>query len=105
MTNIKTYGTRAEVFHETAKMTTGKLTKKDLIKNKHGRIVSLKKVKQSKNKKYNPLLNTGLQVTKGSKEFGVKQMQNTKNTKNTKKNNTKKKSKSYFNNFFKILSE
>uniref|UniRef100_A0A6C0JPW8 Uncharacterized protein n=1 Tax=viral metagenome TaxID=1070528 RepID=A0A6C0JPW8_9ZZZZ len=39
----RTFGSRAEVFHGTAKKTTGGLTKKDLIKNKHGEIVSRKK--------------------------------------------------------------
>ena len=38
----RTFGSRAEVFHGNAKKTTGGLTKKDLIKNKHGEIVSRK---------------------------------------------------------------
>ena len=42
------YGSRSEVFHGNAMMTTGKLTKKDLIKNKHGYIKSKKKVQQAK---------------------------------------------------------
>ena len=37
-----TVGTRAQVWHGTAKHTSGNLYKKDLIKNKHGRIVSKK---------------------------------------------------------------
>ncbi len=40
---MKTFGSRAEVFHGTAKKTTGGLTKSDLMKNKHGEIVSKKK--------------------------------------------------------------
>lgn len=40
---MKTYGSRAEVFHGTAKKTTGGLIKSDLMKNKHGEIVSKKK--------------------------------------------------------------
>ncbi len=40
---IKTIGTRAEVYHGTAKHTSGRLTKSQLIKNKNGRIVSKKK--------------------------------------------------------------
>ena len=40
---MKTFGSRAEVFHGTCKKTTGGLEKKDLIKNKHGEIVSRKK--------------------------------------------------------------
>ena len=39
----KTFGSRAEVFHGNATKTSGGLTKKDLIKNKHGEIVSRKK--------------------------------------------------------------
>ena len=39
----KTIGSRAEVFHGTAKKTSGGLMKKDLLKNKQGYIVSRKK--------------------------------------------------------------
>ena len=39
----KTFGSRAEVFHGNAKKTTGGLMKKDLLRNKHGAIVSKKK--------------------------------------------------------------
>jgi hypothetical protein len=38
-----TVGTKAQVFHGTAKHTSGGLTKKDLMKTKRGRIVSRKK--------------------------------------------------------------
>ena len=38
-----TFGSRAEVWHGNAKKTTGGLSKNDLIKNKHGEIVSKKK--------------------------------------------------------------
>ena len=38
----KTIGSRAEVFHGTAKKTSGGLMKKDLKKNKAGKIVSRK---------------------------------------------------------------
>jgi hypothetical protein len=40
---MQTVGTRAQVWHGNAKKTSGGLTKKDLMKNKHGRIVSRKK--------------------------------------------------------------
>jgi hypothetical protein len=40
----QTVGSKAQVFHGTAKHTSGGLTKKDLVKNKHGRIVSRKKM-------------------------------------------------------------
>ena len=36
----KTFGTRAEVWHCTALKTTGGLTKKDLVKDKYGKLVS-----------------------------------------------------------------
>ena len=36
----KTFGSRAEVWHGTAKKTSGGLEKSKLMKNKHGRIVS-----------------------------------------------------------------
>ena len=36
-------GSHAEVWHGTARHTSGGLTKKDLMKNKHGRIISKKK--------------------------------------------------------------
>jgi|UniRef100_A0A6C0BI95 hypothetical protein len=40
---IKAVGSKAEVYHETAKHTSGGLKKKDLMKTKAGRIVSRKK--------------------------------------------------------------
>jgi hypothetical protein len=49
--SLKTFGSRAEVFHENAKKTTGGLTKKDLMKNKHGEIVSRKKHMTAKKEK------------------------------------------------------
>ena len=39
----QTFGSKAQVWHGTAKKTSGGLTKKDLMKNKHGRIVSRRK--------------------------------------------------------------
>ena len=69
---IKNKGSRAEVFHGNALMTTGGLTKKDLVMNKHGRIVSAKKVKQSKDPNLNPLLKGNfLAKRKSSKKPGV----------------------------------
>ena len=47
---IPKYGSRSEVFDGNA-MTTGKLTKNDLVKNKHGYIKSKKKVQQAKDLK------------------------------------------------------
>ncbi len=48
---MKTFGSRAEVFHGNAKKTTGGLEKKDLMKNKHGEIVSRKKHNTAKKEK------------------------------------------------------
>ena len=48
---MKTFGSRAEVFHGTAKKTTGGLEKGALIKNKHGEIVSRKKHNTAKKEK------------------------------------------------------
>ena len=39
----QTFGSKAQVWHGTAKKTSGGLTKGDLMKNKHGRIVSRRK--------------------------------------------------------------
>ena len=47
----KTVGTRAEVWHGTAKKTSGGLMKKDLKMNKRGRIVSLKMSNRAKKEK------------------------------------------------------
>jgi len=67
----KTIGSRAEVWHGNAKMTSGRLTKDNLHKNKLGRIVSKKKsLKHSKDPNKNPLLKGGLQQKKGSNTFG-----------------------------------
>lgn len=41
--HVKTIGSKAEVFHGTAKHTSGGLKKKDLVKTRKGRIVSRKK--------------------------------------------------------------
>ena len=47
---MQTVGSRASVYHGNAKHTSGGLTKKDLRKNKHGRIVSRKKHAYGKSK-------------------------------------------------------
>ena len=45
---IATVGTKAQVFHGTAKHTSGGLTKKDLMQTKKGRIVSRKKHRRAR---------------------------------------------------------
>lgn len=84
---IMKYGSRSEVFHGNAHMTTGKLTKKDLVRNKHGYIKSKKKVQQAKNPKTNPLLRMGLLAKKGSKDFGPNLPKQETNHSNNNKSN------------------
>lgn len=62
-----TVGSRAEVYHGTAKHTSGGLEKDGLFKNKWGRIVSAKKHKTAKKQKR--LEKAGYFAKKG--EFGV----------------------------------
>lgn len=64
-----TIGSRAAVFHNNALQTAGGLHKKDLYKNKRGRIVSLKKSKSAKS--WNPLKMLGLLSSSGE-PFGAK---------------------------------
>jgi hypothetical protein len=63
----KLTGSRAEVWHETAYKTAGGLKRFDLLKNKHGRIVSKKKHKTAKKEKR--LEKAGYKPKKGV--FGV----------------------------------
>ena len=87
---MKTVGSRAEVFHGNAKHTSGGLTKKDLIKNKHGRIVSKKK--HTLEKKTMRLKKLGFGTQKG--KFGmVKLSEQKKSRKSKKSRRTSKKSK------------
>ena len=101
---MKRYGSRAEVWHENAKMTTGRLSKKDLFKNKQGRIVSKKKIRHMKDPKKNPLLKLGYQRKKGSKEFGPNNLDEKKNN-SKKKNNKKNKNKSFVNKISNIINK
>lgn len=64
---IQTVGTRAQVWHKTAKKTSGGLTKNNLMKNKAGRIVS--KAKHNTAKREMRLVKYGYGTKKG--EFGM----------------------------------
>lgn len=64
----KTVGSKAEVFHGTAKHTSGGLTKKHLMRTKAGRIVSRKKHAAGK-KAIQRLFKLGFKPKKGS--FGL----------------------------------
>ena len=66
MTHQQTIGTRAQVWHGTAKKTSGGLTKAALMMNKHGRIVSRKKHNTAKREKR--LVKAGFLTKKG--QFG-----------------------------------
>jgi len=70
MSSKITTGTRAQVWHGTARHTSGGLTKSDLMKNKAGRIVSRKKHHSAK--KDNRLVKAGYKTKKGS--FGFVKM-------------------------------
>ena len=83
----KTVGSRAEVWHGNAKKTSGGLTKKDLLKNKHGRIVSKKKhLSEKKNKR---LEKAGYKTKKG--QFGA--VKSDSATKSKKKSKSRKSSR------------
>ena len=87
----KTFGSRAEVFHGTAKKTTGGLSKKDLVKNKHGEIVSKKKHMTAKKEKR--LEKHGYFAKKGKFGYVKKDMKATKSKKNKTVKKTAKKGK------------
>lgn len=61
--SVKKVGSRAQVWHGNAEKTAGGLRKKDLIKNKHGRIVSKKKYETAKRE--NRLVKAGWVTKKG----------------------------------------
>ena len=82
-----TIGTRAQVWHGTAKKTSGGLTKGDLMMNKSGRIVS--KAKHNSAKKEMRLLKHGYGTKKG--KFGyVKISGKNRTKKNVTRNNLMK---------------
>lgn len=78
-------GSRAQVFHGNADKTTGGLEKKDLMKNKHGRIVSVRKHKTAKKEKR--LEKAGYSAKKG--KFGFIKKEKSKTRKNKSRRNKK----------------
>jgi hypothetical protein len=58
-------GSKAQVFHGTAKHTSGGLVKKDLVQNKHGRIVSRRKMALGK-KALKHLVKAGFKAKRGT---------------------------------------
>ena len=73
---MDTFGSRARVWHGKAKMTTGRLMKKDLKKNKNGRIVSKKMSERAKKEKR--LKKAGYTFKKG--QFGAVKINEKKKT-------------------------
>ncbi len=82
----KTIGTRAEVYHGTARRTSGGLTKGELMMNKHGRIVSKKKHNTAK--KEMRLVKYGFVTKKG--KFGYIK---TKSKRSSKRSRSRSRSK------------
>ena len=62
---IQRIGSTAQVYHQTARMTPGGLARKDLVKNKHGRIVSRKQMASGK-KAIKRLFSLGYKPKKGT---------------------------------------
>ena len=73
---MDTFGSRARVWQGKAKMTTGRLMKKDLKKNKNGRIVSKKMSERAKKEKR--LKKAGYTFKKG--QFGAVKINEKKKT-------------------------
>jgi hypothetical protein len=65
-------GSKAQVYHGTAKHTSGGLHKKDLVMNKHGRIVSRRKMALGK-KALKHLVKAGYKAKKGTFKLFKKQ--------------------------------
>jgi hypothetical protein len=77
----KTIGTRAEVYHGTARRTSGGLTKNELMMNKHGRIVSKKKHTTAKREMR--LLKYGYATKKG--KFGFVKTKSSKGSRKSRR--------------------
>ena len=74
---MKRIGSKAEVFHGSCTMTSGGLHKKDLVKNKHGRIVSRKQMASGK-KAIKRLFKLGYKPKKGTFKAFKKGMRTTR---------------------------
>ena len=82
----KTIGTRAEVYHGTARRTSGGLTKGELMMNKHGRIVSKKKHNTAKREMR--LVKYGFVTKKG--KFGYVKTKSSKRSSRRNRGRTRK---------------
>jgi hypothetical protein len=74
-----TVGSKAQVFHGTAKHTKGGLTRKDLVKNKRGKIVSRKQAEAGK-KAYSRLVAAGYKPKKGTFKLFTKKSKRASHT-------------------------
>ena len=83
-------GSRAEVWHKTAYKTSGGLTRKNLVYNKHGRIVS--RIKHATEKKDSNLKKYGYCAKKG--KFGAVRCEKTIKTRSKSSRGTRKKANS-----------
>lgn len=90
MTEMKTVGSKAEVFHQTALHTSGYLYKKDLMKHK-GRIISRKKHAAGK-KAIKHLFAKGYKPKKGTFKLFRKGDAKKSEKKSTKKRSTRRRS-------------
>lgn len=88
MSHIPAVGSKAQVFHGTAKHTPGGLTKKDLMKH-HGRIISRKKHAAGK-KAIKHLRALGYIAKKGTFRLMSKSMAKSKSRKTRKASKTRK---------------
>jgi len=86
---IKTIGSKAEVFHGTAKKTSGGIVRAGLVKNRHGRIVSRKKQALGR-KSIKHLFALGFKPKKGKFSLMRKSMAKGKKGKRSTKRSTKK---------------
>ena len=86
MSFIKNIGTRAEVWHGTAKQTSGRLMKSQLMMNKWGRLVSRKKHGTASREKR--LVKAGYGTKKGS--FGWVSLDKTGKRRSGSKKHTRK---------------
>ena len=77
---MQTVGSRRQVMNGNAMRTAGGLTKKQLRKNKHGRIVSIRASKSAR--KHNHLKKAGWTAKKG--EFGAVRVEDLKKSKKKK---------------------
>ena len=83
---MQTIGSRAQVWHGTAKKTSGGLTKKDLFQDKYGNLKSKKASKKAKSMKN--LRKAGWTFKKG--QFGAIKIEDSKKKTGSKKRGSKK---------------